>query len=331
MGKQTAMNVILWLVGVSGILLFAVMPAPATDSNEHLWFNTGNYDSVRCVLYIDRSGSLVNIDSNSVTSFPGATLFGLWNDSSYQIQFRWYYNEVTTEGGMRNINYVAIANAVLGGGAGLYTVDFYLLNSADSSGIDGANVAFRDWPLTSTVGAPLIFTDANGRARLVTDEDSVAVIVTGSGPFWTFPTTWDSVTYSADYTDTIFGTINVPAATAGDNVTAYLDVGTGKIDSASGGMVPLTNVEYQCILMGGRYMVSGSWLIVPQTYVEYPSDSGRVIFTLPATTTMTPAGAYYELWYQAGQGRSMTRGKIRKFIVDTIPDPVDIMESTEVP
>lgn len=326
---RTVTNIIVWVVGIVGVVLLIAMTAKATDFNEHLWFNTGNYDSVRCVLYIDRSGSLVEIDSNSVTSFPGATLFGLWNDSSYQIQFRWYYNDVTTEGGMRNINYVALANAVLGGGAGDYTVDFYVFDTSggDTVPVNQALVSFRNWGLTAPIKTPT--TDVNGLARIATNADSVAVRATA--PLYTFPTDWDSVTYSADYTDSIYGYLDVPAAAAGVNwVAAYIDIGSGIIDSATGLMIPRTGLRWSLTLVGEPTLNDGTWAYAPKVYQKQPDSDGRTIFYVPANTPLTPAGSYYILTYTAWDGSSLRTSEIRKFILDTIPDPVNILNTTKV-
>jgi len=211
---------------------------------------------------------------------------------------------------------------------GLYTVDYVLLNSADSTPIYKASVNFRDWTLANSLRYTT--SNASGIARVGLDADSVAVLATS--PHWTFPTTWDSITYSSNHTDTLWGASTEPAAAGTvDYVAAYIDVGTGIVD-LSGNMIPRTGIELQLQLVGQPYLhlTDHSWVIIPKLSIEYPNPVGRVTFYVPANTAMSPPGSHYVLTYIATDGYTRSVGQIRKFVLDTIPDPVKIIATTRV-
>ncbi len=210
---------------------------------------------------------------------------------------------------------------------GIFTVDYVLLNSADSTPIEAAAVSFRDWTLTNLLRTAT--SNASGIARVSLNADSVAALA--ASPSWTFSTTWDSFSYTSDHTDTLFGVSATPGpATGVDNVTAYLDAGSGMVD-AGGNMVPRRNVRFFLDIAGGEdaYYID-SWALIWQTYEGRPTAAGRFTFTVPANTKLSPAGSYYVLRYEAHDGRSRSRGVIYKFQLDTLPDPILIFDATPI-
>ena len=145
------------------------------------------------------------------------------------------------------------------GVGGVYTLDYYVLDAADSSAINDALVTFRNWALTTNLYTER--SDENGIARQVTNYDSMAALVTAYG--YTFSTAWDSMEWTTDTSDTIFGTAvaspaapnnpaycyvygNIRASSVNDTgdiyvegvtVTAGLNVNTGLTDTTGGAVI----------------------------------------------------------------------------------------------
>ena len=175
-------------------------------------------------------------------------------------------------------------------------------------------------------------TALEGRARLVGPlgrvraGDWTALV---NSPGYTFA--GSTFTVSAADTLAVLGyDISAPAATADSNyVTAYIDLGSGVIDSATGLMIPAEDVEMTLTLIGNPRLTDGTWLIIPTVQQKRPDANGRVQFTIPATSVMTPSGAYYKLTYKKRGGLSYLSGLARQFYVDTTPDPLNILDATE--
>lgn len=114
-----------------------------------------------------------------------------------------------------------------------------------------------------------------------------------------------------------------------DFVTLYIDIGTGAVTSG-GAMTPWTRIEARLNLIGEEnLMYSTTWGIVPEVYIGTPS-SGRITFRVPANTKLTPTGSYYELSFKTYSRYSSYTRKYMNFIVDTLPDPLNILEATRV-
>lgn len=210
---------------------------------------------------------------------------------------------------------------------GVFTIDYVLLNAADSTPIEGAAVSFRDWTLTNLLRTAT--SNASGIARVSLNADSTAALA--ASPQWTFPTVWDSNTYSTDITDTLFGTSTAAAAAPSPAAVALVvDIGSGIIDGGTGFMIPRTGVTLFMNLIGRTTLTDGSFAYIPQSYEGQPDANGRVIFYVPATTPLSPPGAYWSLTYEATDGYSRGRGHIRNFILDTLPDPINLLSTTRV-
>jgi hypothetical protein len=95
-------------------------------------------------------------------------------------------------------------------------------------------------------------------------------------------------------------------------------------------MVPYTQIEMILNLQGNPSAFAGGFAIIPREYKEKPNASGRVIFDIPATTVMDPDGCYYILTYRTRVGQSVLSGDLGAFIVDTLPDPLNIIEAIQV-
>jgi hypothetical protein len=131
------------------------------------------------------------------------------------------------------------------------------------------------------------------------------------------------------YFDYIPSTRGTPlASTTAAYVSVYIDASTGAV--SGGTMVPRTDVVFYLNLMGEGVMISGSWIILQTRYEGQPTAGGRTTWIVPANTAMEPAGSYYELWFEGWDGWMMNSGLVKKFVVDTIVDPLDISTATEV-
>ena len=127
---------------------------------------------------------------------------------------------------------------------------------------------------------------------------------------------------------------DAPAAdTALAWVVAYIDIGTGIIDSATGQMIPETEAKlYSNLINNSNFIARTSdWAILPKEFKGTPDGNGRVNFRLPANTEIIPSGTYYELRWKAGRGGYARSGLIKRFYLDTLTDPIKILDATEVP
>ena len=224
-----------------------------------------------------------------------------------------------------------------GAGSGTYIIDYFLYDTTDAAALGGPTpvpgwtVTAKPW--NNLYGNPsnVAVTDENGMARFATDADSLAFVVPSG--LYSFPTVYDSQTWVANDTFTLSGYLNVPAAAAGANyVTIYLDAVTGMVDSSTGAVIARDRLQFFLSLVGEPGLQSDSdHVIVPKTKKKRPTSTGRVSFTVMANTGLTPAGSYYSLYYKALDGSSNFSGYTRKFVVDTLTDPINILDCEEVP
>lgn len=92
-----------------------------------------------------------------------------------------------------------------GAGSGTYTVDIYVFDTLGGSttAVEGATVDWRLWDL----GRPshrVVTSNEFGIGQIATNSDSLAVRVEYN-PFYIFSTAWDSMTWTTDYSDSIYG------------------------------------------------------------------------------------------------------------------------------
>lgn len=130
---------------------------------------------------------------------------------------------------------------------------------------------------------------------------------------------------------TVYDTVYAPPASPTNAmVTIYYDVGQGIMDSATGNMLARSGVKLSLELIGASSLNDGSWGILPVTIAKKPDANGRCQWHRPANTVLSPAGSKYRLSWQARDGWFTRKGGIKTFIVDTIPDPLNIIDATEV-
>lgn len=217
-----------------------------------------------------------------------------------------------------------------GAGTGAYRVDWYAMDTLGgaTTAVQGALLTVKNWSLNSVERT--VITDANGDGVIQLDNDSIAGIFTS--PLYNFPLAYDSIKYTTDTSDTIYGYLNVPAAAPGvSNIRVYLDVGTGKVDSAAGTALPKTRVEYRLSLNGQPGMHDDSWMFIPEDQVKRPDTAGRVQFDVVASTSITTGEAWYELSFRSLSRYSQWSGVVFKFEVDTLTDPISIIDCEQVP
>lgn len=345
---------------VLGIIFWAASKAGGATEEFPLHYGGGDYDHVRTLVYKHQAPDWNLIDSLIIQSaqFPLDTFASLDNSRDHLL-VDWYTNTSCTDSVpiARLIKYEAGAATISstdkkeiahfaeetlkvhhgtgsyltgGAGSGIYTVDVYAFDTlgGTTTAVEGATVDFRLWGL----GQPshrTVNTWPSGAGRIATNVGSLAVRIVDN-PFYIFPTAWDSLSWTADYSDSIYGYLNVPAAATSPNyVRAYVDIGEGIIDSASGSMIPRNAVQLHLELIGHPTLNDGSWMIIPKRYTATPSTSGRVNFVIPANTVLTPEGSYYVLSFRAYDGTQKMSGELKRFIVDTIPDPLLILDAME--
>lgn len=122
----------------------------------------------------------------------------------------------------------------------------------------------------------------------------------------------------------------LPAPVSGSKwVTAYIDLSDGSVNSGSF-MNPRKNVTLTLSLEGATTLWLDSTAIVPKTYSAPVDTTGRATFMIPVNSFLTPKGSYFRLEWRAKDGYSISSGTIKKFVVDSIPDPVNIANTKEV-
>lgn len=224
----------------------------------------------------------------------------------------------------------------------IFTFDELLRQVRVGDGLDTLTITAYDTCTPATVqGAYISVVNAADYTveNVTTGPGGTGVVVLDSGSTYEIRVhgpaghVWTRQTYVHDYdTVTVKGcAVGVPGAAPGpDYVMAYIDIGTAMIDSVTGDMIPRTRLELKLNLIGEVTLNDGSWAYLPQTQTKKPDAAGRVGFYIPANTMLTPSGSYYELSYRSLDSRTLTSGIIRRFQVDTIPDPINILNATEV-
>ncbi len=196
----------------------------------------------------------------------------------------------------------------------------------DSSGTDelipGADTDLKNAALTTLQkksGSPVVFSV----------NDATFTLVTVAGGF-TCDTSVIAVTGNQEDTVYCYNTPDPGAAAGVDFVRAYIDAGQTHIDTLTGAPIPLKNAKFFVDIVGNPIAISGDWFIPPITYEGKTNAAGRVFFDIPATTKMTPDGIYYLLRYEVRVNRRTVKGVLGNFVVDSLPDPLKIIEAINV-
>jgi len=284
-------------------------------------------DSIRWVHIIgsvrtDSSGKLY-----SVTEWPDTT-FDLSLGHIHQIRFIYWAPGLDSANWQFDFDLYDYNQANCVGG-GEFVAGFWIWDTtANDVGIGLTNVSiFQDSSMGSLYKWG--YGQANGYVEFGLPNGNYTLLA--SKPGYGIQT-HDFTISSSAYSDTVKGyPIPLPPAVAtAPYVKAYYDGGAGFVDSATGLMIPRTNITYYCQTIGAHAFADDSWGIVPQLQKKRPDANGRVTFLVVANLFLTPPTNYYRFWYEARDGRTRVRRTIRNFIVDSLPDPVKILETTEV-
>ena len=316
-----------WVVGIFiGACGLAGQTMGGTDST-YKTFGAPWADTVFYVIRDRDDGSL--IDSSmfdtaagvGFASFPYETLYTWDNTKNYSTKEYWYFPGDGWVGWNTDVILTFSSSPTP-----TYLVSWYIIDSANSVVVPGAKVVSKNWDLSATLASPT--SDANGIALTSVDSDSIATIVTANK--YIFPTKYDSIKFTTDTSDTIFGYLNVPAAAPGvHSVTIYLDVTSTIVDSTTGTPVARDRILFTLVPHFVPGSTDGNYLIAPKVQEKRPNSSGRVTFTVMANSPVTPDGSYYSLSWTAKDGRSSFRGSYPNIIVDTLVDPVNILDLTQ--
>lgn len=216
---------------------------------------------------------------------------------------------------------------VSGVGGGSDTLIYYAADTLNDNHVGGVQVTCYGIG-GSQVGAKQVTTASGYNLWALNTSDSLIFIVYGPHLYnWEL----DTVLFTGQSSDSAMGWKTADPAAVGSPVyvSAYIDIGTGIVDTL-GQMIPRENMLLRLNLVGGLTFNDGSWIIVPRQQEERPNASGRATFLIPTNDALTPSDSYYELSFVARDGASMTRGIIKKFVVDSLTDPINIMNATEV-
>lgn len=338
------------LIAIAIILLVAKSWGAAF--NKRLRF-IGDYDSVKVVWAQKVADSSLFTDSIWVTSIPTDTFIAINDAYDWDIWYcYWSAGEEVSIGefikftaGPATISStdkgemarMAADSVTVDHGAGLYgpgsgigsdTLIYYASDTGNGTRVEGVQVSMYTIGGTQ-VGAKQLTDATGGNIWALNSGDTLLPVVYGPHTYlWEL----DTIIFTGQTTDSAMGwKMADPSAAAGVSyVTAYFDVGAAYIDSGTGLMATREQVDIYCELIGGKYLMGTTWALLPQIPPKRPDTSGRVRFFLPANGEIMPAGSYYQLSWRARDGYSMYGDVLRKFIVDTLPDPINIWEATEV-
>lgn len=123
------------------------------------------------------------------------------------------------------------------------------------------------------------------------------------------------------------GTVLGPAG----YVSAYIDVGSGWIDSLTYTLIPRNQLELVLFLVSPGIVRAGNTAILSREWPKRTDASGRARWVVPANNYLTPAGrSFYELTYRSRDQSTYQFGIIRRFILDSAVTNVNILDAQEV-
>ena len=261
--------------------------------------------------------SFITLDESEITTI--AWFYFFTDDKDETIKFTTAYEQIAARnpaGGWIDSNLQGITNPNR-----ILTVVI-----VDSSGIieliPGADTDLKNATLTTLQkksGSPAVFSV----------NDATFTLVSVAGGF-TCDTSVIVVTGNQEDTVYCYNTPDPGAAAGVDFVRAYIDIGEIHIDTLTGAPIPYKKIELFLDLIGNPIAISGDWFLPPLTYKGKTDADGRVFFDVPANTKMTPPGTYYSLRYEGKGRRGRLRGHIGNFVIDTLPDPLQIINAIGV-
>lgn len=294
-----------WLY-VIAVVMVILLVAP-----RFVWADTLDYH----LYYSDASGAAsaktrwwvsgTLQDSITIGTFPLDTSIRLNDDYSYKLEHFWFFATET----------VMTENWVAGAAAPTY----YHASFIVSGGYDS---------VTATILQNFETPYATHSITSFPTEQNWTL--NGVDPFKIEFLWWDNGI--ADYSEILIPGAggSLPSPTTPGWVYLYVDVGEGRIDPSTGTMIPKERVDLFLQLVGSQGLHDTSWVIVPTLYKKKPDAAGRAIFTVPANTVLRPKGSFYELTWSAKDRGLYSWGTIRKFILDTIPSSINVLQTQEV-
>lgn len=326
-----------WICLIILILILYVVPKVYCATYTYIFpvDNNSGFDTVIIKTYAD--GKTTFRDSLFINTFPDTVSVSLNKDSSYSynIYASWSGNDGLSSSfpdhigaqslpvSITNVDTVWFVYSGTWAGDGTDTFHVVAYDSLADNTIEGALVDIKN------VGGVSVFNRRTNGSGVVTailqTGNTYYIYGYGGGNAWDI----DTVIISAGATDTMWGhtLFDPPAAAAASWVNMYLDVGTGWIDSATGYRIPLTEVEFTLTLSGVEGLNDGSWGFIPVDSSVRPDANGRVLWSGPANTIPGLEDSFYELRYKRRGHGSLASGLFKRFIVDTIPDPLNIIDA----
>ena len=221
-------------------------------------------------------------------SFPYDTLYTWDNTVNYTTKYGWYFPgdgwAVWSEDKLyRQEATVSTVPAFL--------VSWYIIDSANDVVVPGAKATSKNWDLSATLASPI--SDANGIALTSVDSDSIATIVTANR--YIFPTSYDSIKYTTDTSDTIFGYPFSPTASSGDSTSTVhgwiFDNASATVRSLQGKKVTFTvaNDVYNICLGRALHSNTVTTSITDAGYFEVELTYSSCLAKIGSTTSDTIA------------------------------------------
>lgn len=312
--------ILLMIISVLFMLVFnKVNEAGVYKHTINISFGGVSVDSVRAWIMVDT----VRVDSVLWTSFPQITHVNVQDTAPHDIAY-WVYYDLDDGTYKTSGEHIPEPPEPIG----IYDLKIFVVNTTPD-------------PDDSLSGVAVEIENAGGHKYpgKVTDDSGSVLFTVGDG-IWTIRTytplaqgdttkidmAGSDQTVLHDVTTTA-----LPAAVAtSDYVLAYADVTRGVIDTLTGLYVAATDMEVKIFLVNGDHFTNNAFIIIPEVYTATPDGNGRVRFVLPANTKLSPPGSYYEMFFKGFGGRTLGGGLIKRFIVDTIPDPLDISTAPSV-
>jgi len=300
---------VLFLVAILTVLFNAVLLAPLARCGtviHSMPFASPDYDSVRVVTLWDSLGTWVQA-SESLSVVPAMLDLELDDLYDWQVRGVWFTG-LDSSVGWDDYLYQRGAVTTTHYPIALISPDYdsVAIILSDREAID------TTYTISDTV---MVTLPIDTTFSLRTDRDNQLYLLWFAGDDTSASTTW-----------LLYETLDGPAQAIADYVRVYFDVTSGVV--SGGALEPRANIEFQLKLIGGPPMSYGGWGIIPKLWKARPVG-GRVTFDVPPTTLVNPDGAYYLLTYTARVGPYPIRGTVKRFYVDTLVDPLNVLDADE--
>lgn len=315
MKMRTAIAVLLWLC------LILALPWHLADSTVFQMRIKSNSTSTAsvCSLFVYKNATLSSTARRlNVSVYDSSMAVSDTGDTFYQAQFVWHYAG-TDSGATDTKDY---GRGAVGGS---WLLDQRWLGLTDSIRVrnytDGALVGHVGFTAKQSYISPMAVTSGHLYQR------DIEIWFNGSdaGANWVSER---STVASAG------GSVICPTPTALPSthwVTLYVYLGTPGVDSSLSFIVPKTKAELICELIGPHGMTADTVSLIPTEIRRRPDATGYVYFNVIANTKISPQGSYYNVYYRSRDGHTSAFGLLKKFVLDTVPDPINITATTEVP